>query len=271
MKFHSTLEIHQQELCLFVIEILRSDELSQESGLTTPCLTGDKKVLDEVKKRERMMVELTGLIRAAQVAPQGIGLFGGRIRIGGARVPQDPITDPLNGYPGQVGVPGGAGRLWLTEAPAKPRRKLMGPLRTVPSTGCAPRFMSREKASGPAHSVDCRPPSRASDGMTLPCAMSASSSSIGTWSSGNSSNQGQCGLGGMKAPAELAFELLARLPERPVIERRVGTSVETHVREHVRRIVRAHMFGVPASDDPVKARRFLHRHGDELGEVGGSQ
>jgi len=36
------------------------------------------------------------------------------------------------------------------------------------------------------------------------------------------------------------------------------------VRQHVRRIVRAHMFGVPAPDDPVKARRFLHRHGDEL-------
>ncbi|MHB1244154.1 MAG: CCA tRNA nucleotidyltransferase [Gaiellaceae bacterium] len=36
------------------------------------------------------------------------------------------------------------------------------------------------------------------------------------------------------------------------------------VRDHVRRIVRAHMFGVPAPDDPVKARRFLHRHGDEL-------
>ena len=36
------------------------------------------------------------------------------------------------------------------------------------------------------------------------------------------------------------------------------------VRDHVRRIVRAHMFGVPAPDEPVKARRFLHRHGDEL-------
>lgn len=36
------------------------------------------------------------------------------------------------------------------------------------------------------------------------------------------------------------------------------------VRDHVRRIVRAHMFAVPAPDEPVKARRFLHRHGDEL-------
>ena len=36
------------------------------------------------------------------------------------------------------------------------------------------------------------------------------------------------------------------------------------VRERVRRIVRAHMFGVPADGDPVKARRFLHRHGGEL-------
>jgi hypothetical protein len=32
----------------------------------------------------------------------------------------------------------------------------------------------------------------------------------------------------------------------------------------VRRIVREHMFGVPASGKGAKARAFLHRHGDEL-------
>jgi tRNA nucleotidyltransferase (CCA-adding enzyme) len=38
----------------------------------------------------------------------------------------------------------------------------------------------------------------------------------------------------------------------------------TRLRQHVRRIVREHMFGVPKPDDAAKARRFLHRHGDEL-------
>jgi putative nucleotidyltransferase with HDIG domain len=36
------------------------------------------------------------------------------------------------------------------------------------------------------------------------------------------------------------------------------------LRQQVRRLVREHMFGVPAPGDAAKARRFLHRHGDEL-------
>ena len=36
------------------------------------------------------------------------------------------------------------------------------------------------------------------------------------------------------------------------------------LRRRVRRIVREHMFGIPTTPDPVKARRFLQRHGDEL-------
>jgi len=58
-------------------------------------LNGPKKLLDDVEAREGSLVEVTGLIRKADVkGPQGIGLFGGRVRIGGARVPQDPISDP---------------------------------------------------------------------------------------------------------------------------------------------------------------------------------
>jgi putative nucleotidyltransferase with HDIG domain len=36
------------------------------------------------------------------------------------------------------------------------------------------------------------------------------------------------------------------------------------LREQVRRIVRQHMFGIPSPNDAAKARRFLHRHGDDL-------
>jgi tRNA nucleotidyltransferase (CCA-adding enzyme) len=52
--------------------------------------------------------------------------------------------------------------------------------------------------------------------------------------------------------AELATEALARL------------RYPTRLRKHVRRIVREHMFDVPPAQDPAKARRFLHRHGDAL-------
>ena len=34
--------------------------------------------------------------------------------------------------------------------------------------------------------------------------------------------------------------------------------------QRVRRIVHEHMFAVPSANNPAKARRFLHRHGDEL-------
>lgn len=58
-------------------------------------LNGPKKLLNEIKARERTTIEVTGLIRKADLAgPQGIPVFGGRVRIGGARVPQDPIANP---------------------------------------------------------------------------------------------------------------------------------------------------------------------------------
>jgi len=57
-------------------------------------LNGPKSILNEIKKRESMMVEVTGLVRKAQLAgPGGISIAGGRVRIGGA-LPQDQRTDP---------------------------------------------------------------------------------------------------------------------------------------------------------------------------------
>ena len=58
-------------------------------------LEGPKKLLDEIKARQRGAMQVTGLIRKVDVyGPQGIGVLGGRVRIGGGRVPQDPISNP---------------------------------------------------------------------------------------------------------------------------------------------------------------------------------
>jgi hypothetical protein len=55
-------------------------------------LTGRKDVLDDVRKREGSMVELTGLVRKNAVSPpQGISVGGVRIGIG---APQQPMSDP---------------------------------------------------------------------------------------------------------------------------------------------------------------------------------
>jgi hypothetical protein len=57
-------------------------------------LNGSKKVLDDIKARERSVIQVTGLVRKSDVnPPQGIAVLGGRVRIGGS-VPRDPISDP---------------------------------------------------------------------------------------------------------------------------------------------------------------------------------
>jgi hypothetical protein len=57
-------------------------------------LEGPKDVLDNIKRREGRLIEVTGLVRKSQVAgPGGIPIAGGRIRIGGT-VPRSPMTDP---------------------------------------------------------------------------------------------------------------------------------------------------------------------------------
>jgi hypothetical protein len=56
-------------------------------------LEGPKDVLDNIKRREGRLIEVTGLVRKSQVGQSGIPIAGGRIRIGGT-VPRSPMTDP---------------------------------------------------------------------------------------------------------------------------------------------------------------------------------
>lgn len=64
-------------------------------------LNGPKKVLAAIKAGESRMVEVTGLVRKADLAPpSGIGLAGGRVRIGGGdprapvgSTPSSPVYD----------------------------------------------------------------------------------------------------------------------------------------------------------------------------------
>lgn len=56
-------------------------------------MSGPKKVLEEIKKHGPRMVEITGLVRKADLAgPGGISLGGGRVRLGGS-MPQTSSTD----------------------------------------------------------------------------------------------------------------------------------------------------------------------------------
>ena len=58
-------------------------------------LSGPRAVLDDIRKREATMVELTGLVRKSALSgPGGWRIFGGRVRIGGA-MPRDPVRDPV--------------------------------------------------------------------------------------------------------------------------------------------------------------------------------
>jgi hypothetical protein len=56
-------------------------------------LAGKRELLDAIKAREGTMVEVTGLVRKADLERSGgVRLFGGRVRIGGAQ-PQAPLSD----------------------------------------------------------------------------------------------------------------------------------------------------------------------------------
>jgi hypothetical protein len=62
-------------------------------------LSGNKDILKEIEKREGMMVQVTGLVRKADLAgPGGITTGGGRVRIGGgapqAQVGGGPSNTP---------------------------------------------------------------------------------------------------------------------------------------------------------------------------------
>jgi hypothetical protein len=82
---------------LFVTDLPASKEMpagSLEPGRRFR-LNGRREVLAEIRKRERTMVEITGLVKKADLAgPGGISMLGGRVRIGGAS-PRDPIRDPM--------------------------------------------------------------------------------------------------------------------------------------------------------------------------------
>ena len=57
-------------------------------------LNGPKTLLNEIQAHRRTVMQVTGLIRKADVQPpQGISVAGGRVRIGGA-MPRAPISDP---------------------------------------------------------------------------------------------------------------------------------------------------------------------------------
>ncbi|HVH27496.1 MAG TPA: hypothetical protein VM818_12075 [Vicinamibacterales bacterium] len=56
-------------------------------------LNGPKSLLNEIKAHRRTAMQVTGLIRKAEVPTQGIAVAGGRVQIGGA-VPRDAISDP---------------------------------------------------------------------------------------------------------------------------------------------------------------------------------
>jgi len=54
-------------------------------------LAGSKDVLNEIKKREGTIIEVTGIVKNSDIKEGGIRLGGGRVRIGGVN-PQDPIS-----------------------------------------------------------------------------------------------------------------------------------------------------------------------------------
>jgi hypothetical protein len=65
-------------------------------------LNGPRKLLDEIRARESSMLEVTGLVRKAQLeGPGGVSIAGGRIRIGGQQprvgvggsMPEVPYTE----------------------------------------------------------------------------------------------------------------------------------------------------------------------------------
>lgn len=82
---------------LFVVEQPEGREVSA-SGIGPGRrfrLAGPRNVLDDIKKREGSMVEVTGLVRKMDMnGGGGWRVLGGRVRIGGT-TPRDPVRDPM--------------------------------------------------------------------------------------------------------------------------------------------------------------------------------
>jgi hypothetical protein len=52
-----------------------------------------KTILQEMKPQERSLIEITGLVRTADIGgPGGLSLLGGRLRLGGSPASTDPRT-----------------------------------------------------------------------------------------------------------------------------------------------------------------------------------
>jgi hypothetical protein len=64
-------------------------------------LAGPKDVLNEIKKREGTIIEVTGIVKKSDLTESGWRVGGGRVRIGGGS-PQDPIL----GGPGRAPMSG---------------------------------------------------------------------------------------------------------------------------------------------------------------------
>lgn len=62
-------------------------------------LNGQKRLLEEIKKTEGTMIEVTGLVRQSDLTERGIGIAGGRVRIGGG-APQAPVGGGVGRDPG---------------------------------------------------------------------------------------------------------------------------------------------------------------------------
>jgi len=56
-------------------------------------LEGPKEILEDIKRRDGRMIEVTGLIRKAAISPGSVAVAGGRIRISGG-VPRQGTLDP---------------------------------------------------------------------------------------------------------------------------------------------------------------------------------
>jgi hypothetical protein len=62
-------------------------------------LNGKKDLLNEIKAHEGSMIEVTGLIKQSDLTERGIGMAGGRVRIGGG-----PPRAPMGGRGGTTSV-----------------------------------------------------------------------------------------------------------------------------------------------------------------------
>ena len=58
-------------------------------------LEGPKEILEDIKRRDGRMIEVTGLVRKAVITPNGVSIAGGRVQIGQiGGAPRQSTFDP---------------------------------------------------------------------------------------------------------------------------------------------------------------------------------